>query len=238
MAGGELDTHRCRDRQKAAAMRLTHRGTPNYNPQVCLRAAGEAVAPRSESSWMRAFSERRAPSDQGCSSIAAPSPRGTDFPHAASDSETASCAGPSPRRPKELWNTVQLKSFRTVLRWQLAATVVMALVGGLLAGLHGAISVLLGGAVVSVAAGVSMIVASLGARTSASPGGALLAMLRAEAVKIAVIVLLMWLVLSSYKDVVILGFIGSFIVSVGILATAILANDSKVDERNRWPLKP
>ena len=132
---------------------------------------------------------------------------------------------------------MQLKSFRTVLRWQIAATVMLALVGGLLAGPHGAISVLLGGAVVSVAAGVSMIVALLGARASASPGGALLAMLRAEAVKIAVIVLLMWLVLSSYKDVVVLGFIGSFIVSVGILAAAILANDSKVDERNRWPLK-
>lgn len=122
---------------------------------------------------------------------------------------------------------MQLKPFRTVLRWQLAATVVMALFGGLLAGAHGAVSVLLGGVVVSVAAGVSVIVASLGARASTSPGGALLAMLRAEAVKIAVIVLLMWLVLSSYKDVVILGFIGSFIVSVGILATAILASDRK-----------
>lgn len=122
---------------------------------------------------------------------------------------------------------MQLKPFGTVLRWQLAATVVMALFGGLLAGLHGAISVFLGGVVVSAAAGVSVIVASLGARASASPGGALLAMLRAEAVKIAVLVLLMWLVLSSYKEVVILGFIGSFIVSVGILATAIMANDSK-----------
>ena len=132
---------------------------------------------------------------------------------------------------------MQLKPFRTVLRWQLAATVVMALFGGLLAGPHGAISVFLGGVVVSVAAGVSVIVASLGARASTGPAGALLAMLRAEAVKIAVIVLLMWLVLSSYKNVVILGFIGSFIVSVGILATAILANDSKADERNRWPLK-
>lgn len=132
---------------------------------------------------------------------------------------------------------MQLKPFRTVLRWQLAATVVMALLGGLLAGRHGAVSALLGGAVVSVAAGISVIVASLGARASANPGGALLAMLRAEAAKIAVIVLLMWLVLSSYKNVVILGFIGSFIVSVGILATAILANDSKADERNRWPLK-
>jgi len=122
---------------------------------------------------------------------------------------------------------VQLKPFRTVLRWQLAATVVMALFGGLLAGRHGALSVFLGGLVVSAAAGASMLVASLGARASASPGGALLAVLRAEAVKVAVIVLLLWLVLSSYKDVVILGFIGSFVVSVGILGMAILARDAK-----------
>ncbi|MCG6876658.1 MAG: ATP synthase subunit I [Betaproteobacteria bacterium] len=121
---------------------------------------------------------------------------------------------------------MQLKPFRTVLRWQLAATGVMAVIGGLLAGRHGAISVLLGGVVVSVAAGASMLVASLGARANASPGGALLAMLRAEAVKIAVIVLLLWLVLSSYKDVVVLGFIGSFIISVGILAMAIVARES------------
>jgi ATP synthase protein I len=121
---------------------------------------------------------------------------------------------------------VQLKPFRTVLRWQLAATVVMALFGGLLAGRHGAISVFLGGLVVSVAAGASMLVASLGARASAGPGGALLAMLRAEAVKIAIIVALLWLVLSSYKEVVMLGFIGSFVVSVGILAMAIVARDA------------
>jgi len=122
---------------------------------------------------------------------------------------------------------VQLKPFRTVLRWQLAATVVMALLGGLLAGRHGAVSVFLGGVVVSVAAGASMLVASLGARASASPGGALLAVLRAEAVKIGVIVLLLWLVLSSYKDVVMLAFIGSFVVSVGILGMAIVARDSR-----------
>ena len=122
---------------------------------------------------------------------------------------------------------MQLKPFRTVLRWQLAATVVMALLGGLLAGRHGAVSVFLGGVVVSVAAGASMLVASLGARASASPGGALLAVLRAEAVKIGVIVLLLWLVLSSYKDVVMLAFIGSFVVSVGILGMAIVARDSR-----------
>jgi ATP synthase protein I len=122
---------------------------------------------------------------------------------------------------------VQLKPFRTALRWQLAATVVMTLLGGVMAGRHGAMSVLLGGVVVSAAAGASMVVASLGAHARAGPAGALLAMLRAEAVKVAVVVLLLWLVLSSYKDVVVLGFIGSFIVSVVILSLAILARDSK-----------
>ena len=122
---------------------------------------------------------------------------------------------------------MQLKSYRSVLRWQLAATIVMALIGGLAAGRHGAVSALLGGLVVTAAAGASMFVASLGARASLSPGGALLALLRAEAVKVGVVVGLLWLVLSSYKDVVVLGFIGSFIVSVGIMAMAILTRDSK-----------
>lgn len=122
-------------------------------------------------------------------------------------------------------SAVQLKPFRTVLRWQLAATVAMALFGGLIAGRHGAISAFLGGMVVSVAAGASMLVALLGARVSASAGGALLAVLRAEAVKVAVVVLLLWLVLSSYKGVVVLAFIGSFIISVGILGLAILQRD-------------
>jgi len=125
------------------------------------------------------------------------------------------------------WDPVQLKSYRSVLRWQLAATVVMASIGGLAAGRHGAISALLGGLVVTAAAGASMFVASLGARASVSPGGALLALLRAEAVKVGVVVGLLWLVLSSYKDVVVLGFIGSFIVSVGIMAMAILTRESK-----------
>lgn len=122
---------------------------------------------------------------------------------------------------------MQLKPYRSVLRWQLAATVVMALLGGLAAGRHGALSVFLGGLTVTAAAVASMLVASLGARASASPGGALLALLRAEAVKVAVIVALLWIVLSSYKDVVVLGFIGSFILSVGILGLAILTREAK-----------
>lgn len=134
--------------------------------------------------------------------------------------------GVLPSHP-QVWDDVQLRPYRIVIRWQIAATVLMALLGGLLGGRHGAISVLLGGAVVSAAAALSMMVASYGARVSASPGGALLALLRAEAVKVALIVLLLWLVFSSYKDVVVVGFIGSFVISLGILGSAILVRESK-----------
>jgi ATP synthase protein I len=134
--------------------------------------------------------------------------------------------GRLPSHP-QLWDGVQLRSYRIVIRWQVAATVLMALLGGLLGGRHGAISVLLGGAVVSTAAALSMLVASYGARVSASPGGALLALMRAEAVKIAVIVLLLWVVFSTYRDIVVIGFIGSFVVSLAILGTAILVRESK-----------
>jgi ATP synthase protein I len=137
--------------------------------------------------------------------------------------------GVLPSHP-QVWDDVQLRPYRIVIRWQVAATVVMALLGGLLDGRHGAISALLGGAVVSTAAALSMLVASYGARVSASPGGALLALLRAEAVKVAAIVLLLWVVFSSYKDVVVVGFIGSFVVSLGILGMAILVRESKHDE--------
>ncbi len=126
-----------------------------------------------------------------------------------------------------MWDDVQFRPYRIVIRWQVAVTVLMALLGGLLGGRHGAISVLLGGAVVSAAAVLSMMVASYGARVSAGPGGALLALLRAEAVKIAVVVLLLWLVFTSYKDVVVVAFIGSFVVSLGILGMAILVRESK-----------
>jgi len=115
------------------------------------------------------------------------------------------------------------KPIRTVLRWQLVATGALILVAGALAGAHGALSAALGG-LVSVIAGLGFAVAaSLGKAESA--GGTLLAAFRAEAIKIALIVLLIWLVLGMYKSVVVAAFIGSFAVTVLIFAMAFFVRE-------------
>lgn len=115
------------------------------------------------------------------------------------------------------------KPIRTVLRWQLIATAALMLAGGVLAGVHGALSAALGGAV-SVSAGlVSAVVASKGKAQSAAEvlGGALMA----EGVKIGLIVLLLWLVLATYDGVVAPAFFGSFIVTVLIFGMAFFVRE-------------
>jgi len=110
------------------------------------------------------------------------------------------------------------KPIRTVLRWQVTATVTLALVAGLWAGVDGALSAALGG-LVNICAGLGFAVAAaLGSAESA--GGTLLAALRAEAVKIGLVVILLWLVLATYKGVVVTAFIGAFAVTVLIFAMA------------------
>ena len=105
-----------------------------------------------------------------------------------------------------------------MLQWQLAATAALTLAAGLLAGEHGAFSAALGGAV-SVCAGLAS--AAVAARGNAqSAGGILVGALRAEGVKIGLIAVLLWLVLAAYQDVVVLAFLGSFLVTVVIFSMA------------------
>ena len=115
------------------------------------------------------------------------------------------------------------KPIRTVLRWQLIATAALTLLAGVLAGAHGALSAALGGAV-SVCAGlVSAIVAATGKAKSA--GGILIAVLAAEGVKIGLIVVLLWIVATTYGKVVAVAFFGSFIVTVLIFAMAFFVRE-------------
>ena len=115
------------------------------------------------------------------------------------------------------------RPIRTVLRWQLIAAAVLALIAGALAGGHGALSAALGGAVSILAGLASAVVASLGRAKSAE--GVLFAVLRAEAVKIGLIVLLLWLVLATYRDVAVLVFLGTFAVTVVIFAMAFFVRE-------------
>lgn len=115
------------------------------------------------------------------------------------------------------------KPIRTVLRWQLIATAALTLAGGMFAGVHGALSAALGGAVSICAGLVSAVVASKGKAQSA--GDVLIGALMAEGVKIGLIVILLWLVLATYEGVVAPAFFGSFLVTVLIFGMAFFVRE-------------
>jgi len=115
------------------------------------------------------------------------------------------------------------KPIRTVLRWQVIATAVLTAVAAVAAGLDGALSAALGG-LISIGAGlVSAAVAALGKAESA--GGVLLGALRAEGIKIGLMVILLWLVLATYRDVVALALVGSFALTALIFTMAFVVRE-------------
>ena len=58
-----------------------------------------------------------------------------------------------------------------------------------------------------------------------SAGEALYAVLRAEAVKVVLMIVLLWAVLATYRDVVAVGLIGAFIATVLIFTMAVVVHD-------------
>jgi ATP synthase protein I len=115
------------------------------------------------------------------------------------------------------------KPIRTVLRWQLLATAALTLAVGVWIGAHGALSAALGGAVSMLSGLVSAVAVSLG--KAQSTGEVLLAALGAEAVKIGLIVILLWLVLVTYRDVVVVAFVGTFAVTAVLFAMAFFVRE-------------
>ena len=116
------------------------------------------------------------------------------------------------------------KPLRTILVWQVGVTLLLAAPSAWLAGVHGAISALLGGAV-AVAGGLAFMLLAPSKKaqmqTADMAWDSLSRMLKAEGAKVGIIVVLLWLVLAEYKEVVVLGFIGTFIVAVIIFSMAI-----------------
>ena len=122
---------------------------------------------------------------------------------------------------------LKTKPIRTVLRWQLVATAGVATIAGLWAGERGAISALLGG-VVNVLAGVVyafLLGVGLGAKRIPDVGTTLVAMLRAEAAKILVIVGGLWLTLSTYADIVPAAFFTAFVITVVVFSMAFFVRE-------------
>jgi ATP synthase protein I len=124
----------------------------------------------------------------------------------------------------------QPRPIRIVRQWQVIVTAALTLVAALLWGRDGAISAALGGGVNIVAGWVyGWRVAQGEGRT---PAEALRTMFRAEAIKVLLIVAGLWLVLSSYREIVHVAFFAAFVITVGVFAAAIAVRDT---EENNIP---
>ena len=116
------------------------------------------------------------------------------------------------------------KPIRTVLWWQLVATAALAPAGGYLAGVDGALSAALGGAVSLCAGWAAAVVVSRGNAQSAA--GVLTGALAAEGVKLGLIVVLLWLVFATYRDVVVLAFLGTFVLTALVFSMAFFVRET------------
>lgn len=115
------------------------------------------------------------------------------------------------------------KPIRTVLRWQLYATAASMSIAAFSVGFHGALSALLGGLVNVVAGAVFGWVATRSPRKTA--GEAMLAVFRAEALKVVLIVVQLWLVLAHYEEIVLAAFFGTFVLTVILFSMAIFVRN-------------
>jgi ATP synthase protein I len=111
------------------------------------------------------------------------------------------------------------RAFRVTMVWQVTATVVLAVLAGTVAGSEGFLSAVFGGGIGVM--GV-LVFALISGRPATSSGDAVRIALRAEAAKVVVIVVLLWLAFVAYRDIVVLAFLGAFTVSV-LLSGLVLA---------------
>jgi len=136
------------------------------------------------------------------------------------------------RSPSRAWTIVEgagvtppLKSkpYRTALAWQALATLAIAAAAGLSVGGHAALSALLGGLITLTSTVVYAFVLGIGKTATAE--GTIVTMLKAEGAKLLVIILQLWLVLATYKDVVAGALFASFVVTVLLFRTAFLSRE-------------
>jgi ATP synthase protein I len=118
------------------------------------------------------------------------------------------------------------RKFRPVFGSQILATIIIASIAAWFAGAHGAISAALGGLVSMVSGLVFVLLAATSVESKGrSAGEVLFAALKAEAAKLFLAMMLLWLVLATYQEVVVVGLLGSFVVSILIFSMALFAGD-------------
>ena len=119
-------------------------------------------------------------------------------------------------------NSITASIFSKMLRLQLIATAVIAVVSLVILGLHAGISALLGGLAVIVGA---FLAAKIAQRNKQDATAVLINLLKAEAVKVIVIFVLLLIVFKVYKQLV------PFALIAGLAAAALVSGAamSKLD---------
>jgi ATP synthase protein I len=110
------------------------------------------------------------------------------------------------------------RAFRWTMLWQAVATAAVAVLAGVLAGNTGFVSAVLGGGI--GIAGV-WVFALISQRRAVGSENAVRIALRAEAAKVLVVVLLLWLAFATYHDMVVVAFFGAFMISVLLSGIAL-----------------
>ncbi len=118
-------------------------------------------------------------------------------------------------------NTPLSRAVNQAARWQVTVTALLALALLAFAGVHAAVSAILGGA--SVIAGCYAGVAVTGKSSNTKPSALLIALLKAEAIKIVVIVLLLLVIYKYYAWLVPLALVGGLASAALISGAAMRA---------------
>ncbi|MDR1530205.1 MAG: ATP synthase subunit I [Burkholderiales bacterium] len=124
-----------------------------------------------------------------------------------------------------------LRPMKTALLWQMGLTVAAMVVGGVFGGKHGAFSALLGGGVIVLTNASYAAMIRFVARPQTA-GKTIIRLVQAEAVKIAVLLALLSLVLSFYKELQAVAFFVTFLITVLAFGAALFQRD-----RQKQPLK-
>jgi len=117
------------------------------------------------------------------------------------------------------------RALRTVFLWQGLATLVVASIAAVVAGMHGAVSAALGGGTSMLAGLVAGLLVQR--RKTKVAGDMLFAAITAEAVRIALMLVALGLIFAIYDDVVPGSLIGAFIVTVLVFSMAFFVRENR-----------
>lgn len=124
---------------------------------------------------------------------------------------------------------IKNEQLRTVINWQLTYSVVSAIAFGTIFGFHGGVSGFLGAQISVGATSVYAIVISR--HRGFTAGGTLRTALRAELLKIFIIIVALWSVLANYQNVRPVVFICSFIGAVIISSMALFVPSKTIQNK-------